>query len=155
MRELQELRELHESARQAKEALSEQANELARLRRLRLEAAEESAAAAATGVSNGATATREHAMPRPAPLPAPPLSTIHESSGAAAASSTLSLAGGAPPLVMAPAPTASTDPLPGQLRLHLATHHAKVYDLFREWDVDGGGTVRKVEMRRKCLAAAG
>lgn len=150
MRELQELRELHESARQARATLDEQANELARLRRLRLAAAE-NPAAATTGVST-ATAVREHAMPRPAPLPAPPsawppMSTTHESSAVAAAS-TVSFAGAAPP-IMAPAPTASADPLPGQLRLHLATNHSKVYDLFREWDVDGGGTVRKVEIRRK------
>ena len=41
--------------------------------------------------------------------------------------------------------TPDASELGSQLRLHLASNHARVLDLFREMDVDGGGTVRKVE----------
>ncbi|KOO22403.1 voltage dependent ion channel [Chrysochromulina tobinii] len=35
-----------------------------------------------------------------------------------------------------------------EIRLALAANHAKVLDLFRQWDVDGDGTVRKPELRK-------
>ena len=153
MRELMELRELRESAQQARALLDEKAKELARVRQLRQAASDNPDVAvdlettttttttstpqvAAPLTREGAEASRSTAaMPRPAPLPAPPpgMPAIPESSATVAASDGL---------------TASAPPPIGQLRLHLATNHAKVLDLFREWDVDGGGTVRKVEMRR-------
>ena len=41
-----------------------------------------------------------------------------------------------------------------QLRAVLAANHSRVIDLFRSWDRDGDGRVRRAEMRR-ALAALG
>ena len=104
--------------------------------------------------------------PPTVPPPSTPMPILHEgATGATTASTPGSIAPNTPtpslPMHLPaqgspmadPSAVIITDPslLPGKLRLHLASNHAKVYDLFREYDVDGAGTVRKVEMRRKRL----
>ena len=105
--------------------MDETANELARLRQLRLEVTHNPQAALniTTGRELNADENKfQYAMPMAAYSPGPshnPAATIAQVSG-----------------------------IQGQLRSHLAKNHGKVLDLFRTWDVDGDGTVRKVEMRR-------
>ena len=49
---------------------------------------------------------------------------------------------------------AAVNSIQQQLRATLAANHAKVLDLFRAWDADGDGTVRKAELR-KAIALLG
>ena len=43
---------------------------------------------------------------------------------------------------------AAVNSIQQELRYALAANHAKVLDLFRQWDSDGDGTVRKAELRK-------
>ena len=123
--EMRELRELRQAAERERAQMDETANELARLRQLRLEVTHNPQAALniTTGRELNADENKfQYAMPMAAYSPGPshnPAATIAQVSG-----------------------------IQGQLRSHLAKNHGKVLDLFRTWDVDGDGTVRKVEMRR-------
>ena len=125
--ELRELRELREAAAKERARQAETANELARLRQLRLEVANNPQAA--INLSTGRD------------LVADPCQYAVPSMGDTAAYN--------PAAYQAAAATVqAVSEIQGQLRAHLARNHGKVLDLFRRWDVDGDGTVRKVEMRR-------
>jgi hypothetical protein len=125
--ELRELRELRDAAAKERARQAETANELARLRQLRLE------------VSNNPQAALNISTGRD--LVADPCQYAVPSMGDAAAYN--------PGAYQAAAATVTAvSGIQGQLRAHLASNHGKVLDLFRRWDVDGDGTVRKVEMRR-------
>ena len=52
----------------------------------------------------------------------------------------------------AAAAAAAADRLQEQLRDALAAQHTRVLDLFRSWDLDSDGTIRKPELRRAALA---
>ena len=166
--ETEELRNLRFATEKERATLDVTANELARLRQLRLAATEdpqvalnistdeiEAARNAVTTQASMPAAPVPVPPPVPGPVPAPvplpkPTTEVLEANGRTDGSKSREPASSA---VVLPVPASAANDLETDyhvpnLRIRLASNHAKVLDLFRSYDVDGAGTVRKVEMRR-------
>jgi hypothetical protein len=143
LEELRELRELRLAAQKERASFQSTAAELKRLRELRAEVSRDPSAALAISTGRLNNIRKEVQIVQPAWSPFP--------------------AAAPPPSAALPPPAddrsddvtvEAVSSIQSQLRTRLAANHARVLDLFRSWDVDGDGTVRKAEMRR-AIASVG
>ena len=140
-----ELRELRAAAQRERATLDSTAAELKRLRELRLAVARDPNAAIDLSTRR-LEAERQQASATVEPLPP------YEPHAASCAGSSADHAAAAERA--AAVAVAAVNGIQAQLRAALAANHARVIDLFRQWDADGDGTVRKAELR-KAIAMLG